>query len=653
MVDKMSELLVFPFSAIVGQEKAKLALLCNAINPAIGGVLLSGDKGCGKSTMVRALADVLPEMKVVKDCMFNCNPENEVEMCDYCRERAKKGEIEVELRKMKVINLPLSVTVDRLVGSVDIEKALKEGVRAVQPGILAQANRNILYIDEVNLLDDYVADVLLDSAAMGWNFVEREGISLKHPARFVLVGSMNPEEGELRPQILDRFGLCVQVEAVDDVEQRMEILSRVEEFQSDPQGFRKRFESEQRSIKESVIRAKAILNRVEIDEDLLKFLVKTIVDLGIKTHRAEIVCLRTAKAIAAYNGRKKVTFEDVKMAMELALPHRIKSKPFEDIKPPYGNEKGDGKDENKNKSNIKNKNSGNITKNWNYSKSENESKDKSKQKPEKSKDEVGMKSRKPDDIGEETVKTSDFPGKCSYGKAHSRGSRGERISSTEGCGVYIYSIPGKLGKEGEIDVFGSLKNALLRNPESWEVTEHDLLVKVKKVRVPRLTAIVLDASGSMFIRKRISVAKAIARSLVENGYVKRDMLSLTVFRNTSARTVVDPTRKYSDVFKALEEVEFGGKTPLTLALREVRRVAKVFRIKNKNSVVKAVLITDGKANVSIRRGTGSIREEVAEELEKLIRENIKLEVYDTRRGFDPTPSFTEIMEKAGIKVWRV
>ena len=216
------EKLIFPFSAIVGQEKAKLALLCNAVNPAIGGVLLSGDKGTGKSTMVRALADVLPEIEVVKGCPFNCNPYNELEMCEICREKAKNGEIEVEKRKMRVVDLPLSVTVDRLVGTIDIEKALKEGIKALQPGILAEANRNILYIDEVNLLDDYIADILLDSSAMGWNVIEREGISLAHPSRFILVGSMNPEEGELRPQILDRFGLFVRIEAIKDVDERIE-----------------------------------------------------------------------------------------------------------------------------------------------------------------------------------------------------------------------------------------------------------------------------------------------------------------------------------------------------------------------------------------------------------------------------------------------
>ncbi len=307
----------FPFTAIVGQEKAKLALLCNAVNPAIGGVLLSGDKGTGKSTMVRALADVLPEIEVVKDCPFNCNPKNEFEMCEACVEKKNNGEIEIVRKKMRVVDLPLSVTVDRLVGTIDIQKALKEGIKALQPGILAEANRNILYIDEVNLLDDYIADILLDSAAMGWNVIEREGVSLKHPSRFILVGSMNPEEGELRPQILDRFGLFVDIEASDNIEERIEIVKRVEEFQADPLTFRKRYERQQKELRESVEKARKIVNRVEVNDELLKLLAKTIIENGIKTHRAEIVTVKTTKAIAALDGRKQATLEDLKKQWDL------------------------------------------------------------------------------------------------------------------------------------------------------------------------------------------------------------------------------------------------------------------------------------------------------------------------------------------------
>ena len=330
--------LIFPFSAVVGQEKAKLALLCAAANPLIGGVLLKGDKGTGKSTLVRALANILPEIEVVADCPFNCNPRNPLEMCDSCYDRYERGEsLPIAKRKMKLVDLPLSITMDRLVGTVDAERFLKEGKKALQPGILAEANRGILYIDEVNLLDDYIADSLLDAAALGWNTIEREGISFRHPAHFILVGSMNPEEGDLRPQILDRFGLSVEVSAPMNPEERIEIVKRVEKFNEDPISFYRKYESEEKNLTEKIIKARELLSKVEVGDDLLKLLAETVINLGIKTNRAEITTIKTAKAIAALNGRRRASLEDLEKAMELALPHRLKEKPFQkppQIKPP-------------------------------------------------------------------------------------------------------------------------------------------------------------------------------------------------------------------------------------------------------------------------------------------------------------------------------
>ena len=321
----------FPFSAIVGLEDAKLALMVNAVYPLIGGVVLVGDKGTGKSTLVRAFAQVLPAQPVAKGCPYNCNPFNPLEMCDYHYELWEKGEkIEYELRRMRVVDLPLNATPDRIAGSIDIEKTIKEGKVVFKPGLLAEANRNILYIDEVNLLEDYIADLILDAAASGWNVVEREGISFKHPARFILAGSMNPEEGMLRPQILDRFGLYVPIEASMSPEERVEIVERAEEFAKDPESFYRKWEPMEKQIEEKIARAREIIHNVIVDRDLLNLVAEAVIKLGIKTHRAEIVTIRTAKAIAALDGRTKVDLNDVVKAMELALRHRLKSKPFEE-----------------------------------------------------------------------------------------------------------------------------------------------------------------------------------------------------------------------------------------------------------------------------------------------------------------------------------
>ncbi|HNZ05309.1 MAG TPA: AAA family ATPase, partial [Methanothrix soehngenii] len=303
----------------------KFALILNAINPRIGGVLIRGDKGTAKSTAVRALADLLEDIVVVEDCPFNCNPRNVEEMCDLCFDRSQRGQIKEASRKTPVIDLPLGATEDRVVGSLNVERAIKEGIRALEPGILAAANRGILYIDEVNLLDDHVADVLLDSAAMGVNIVEREGVSVAHPSKFILVGTMNPEEGELRPQLLDRFGLQVNVVGIEDIDQRMLIAKTAERFDADPEGFSKEQQALQDGLKGKISAAREILGRVTMSDDLLRTIASTCIDLGVKTHRAEIVISRTAKTIAAFEGRTEANQEDIKKAMELALAHRMRS----------------------------------------------------------------------------------------------------------------------------------------------------------------------------------------------------------------------------------------------------------------------------------------------------------------------------------------
>lgn len=322
--------MIFPFTAIVDQDEMKLALILNVIDPSIGGVLIMGEKGTAKSTTVRALADLLPEIEVIKGCRFNCSPEGP--FCSDCLEKIKNGNnLETEKKKMRVVELPLGVTEDRVVGTLDIEHAIKKGEKRFEPGILAEANRNFLYIDEVNLLEDHIVDLLLDSAAMGINTVEREGISFTHPARFILVGTMNPEEGELRPQLLDRFGLCVQVNSLRDKSLRMEVLKRKAEFDDDPEGFLRKWEPEQKKLLEKILKAKENLKKVEIDDEALSLVVEITSELNLDGHRADIVMLKSARAYTAFNGREKITREEIKKVAPLALRHRLKRLPFEDI----------------------------------------------------------------------------------------------------------------------------------------------------------------------------------------------------------------------------------------------------------------------------------------------------------------------------------
>ncbi len=323
---------VFPFTQVVGQEEMKLALLLNVIDPRIGGVMIMGDRGTGKSTTIRALADLLPEIDVVAGDPYNSSPDDPDLQSAEVRARAEQGEaLPVEPRQVPMVDLPLGATEDRLCGTIDIEKALSEGVRAFEPGLLAKANRGLLYVDEVNLLDDHLVDVLLDSAASGWNTVEREGVSVRHPARFVLIGSGNPEEGELRPQLLDRFGMSVEVRTVRNPELRVQVVDQRTAFDSDPDGFSNAVQTSQDALQARVVAAQQLLHRVQIDDELRLQISAICGELDVDGLRGDIVTNRAARALAAFEGRTEVEEDDVARVVACCLRHRLRKDPLEQI----------------------------------------------------------------------------------------------------------------------------------------------------------------------------------------------------------------------------------------------------------------------------------------------------------------------------------
>jgi Mg-chelatase subunit ChlI len=322
---------IFPFTAIVGQERMRMALILNAISPRIGGVLIRGERGTAKSTAARAMAALLPEIDVFTDSPFNDDPNDSASWSDWVKERADHGDkLNVAKRRIRFVDLPVSATEDRVVGTLDIEQAIKKGEKHFEPGVLAAANRGLLYVDEVNLLDDHVVDLLLDSAAMGINVVEREGISFSHPARFIFVGTMNPEEGDLRPQLLDRFALCVDIQSISNPASRMNILERTLSFERNSDRFYEDWEAKEKELAGQIITARALLPDVVYTKRDLYTIAELMAEMQVDGHRGDIVILKTALAHAAFNNHTKITQEDILIAAELTLPHRLKRQPFQD-----------------------------------------------------------------------------------------------------------------------------------------------------------------------------------------------------------------------------------------------------------------------------------------------------------------------------------
>ncbi|RSN74125.1 magnesium chelatase subunit D family protein [Candidatus Methanodesulfokora washburnensis] len=611
---------VFPFTAIVGQEKMKKALLLNAVNPRIGGVLIRGQKGTGKSTAVRALAELLPEIKVVKDCPFNCNPDNPREMCDSCYNKYTRGEqLPWVKRKVRIVNLPLNATVDRVVGTLNIERALKEGLKALDPGLLAEANRGILYVDEVNLLDDYVADVLLDVAASGVNIVERENISVMHPSRFILIGTMNPEEGELRPQLLDRFGLQVEVEPITDPAMQIEIVKRAEEFEADPLGFIAKYEEKQRELRLKIEKACELLPKVQISNELLYEIASVCSKLSV-SNRAPIVITRTAKTIAALSERTNVNKDDVLEAMELALPHRMRKKPFEQ---PYISREKLEEIISKDSYDIKNGQQGEgKTINLQFK-------------------ERVFNIGPPFSVNLETKVDQ----KACAGKS------GRTIKSTGiGRGSYIYSTIPK-GKPCDIAIDATIRAAASRLAGSHEIPlkimDEDIREKVRRAKTSSLITFVVDASGSMAARKRMEAAKGAVLGLLLDAYRRRDKIAFIAFRGKSSEVLLPPTNSIDLAEKALAELPTGGKTPLSHALLTALNLIGTEKRKHSNTIKPIiVLITDGKANVSL---SGKIREEIADISNKIRKSNIQLAVVDVSESLFTPNYIKDIVEAANAR----
>jgi Mg-chelatase subunit ChlI len=322
---------IFPFTAVVGQDLMRLALVLNAIDMRIGGVLIRGERGTGKSTAARALAALLPELEVIADSPYNDDPKRPDTWSDYARERYSNGQKPpIAKRRAAFVDLPVSATEDRVVGTLDIEKAIQEGKKHFEPGVLAAANRGILYVDEVNLLDDHIVDLLLDSAAMGVNIVEREGISFSHPARFILIGTMNPEEGDLRPQLLDRFALSVDVSGIRRPQERIEILQRHVAYEEDAEAFRAEWQPVEDSLSIRIAKAREMVDQVKYTQNDLRLIASLMAEMQVDGHRADLVVLKTARAHAAYEGRTAINDHDIALAVRLAIPHRLKRGPFAD-----------------------------------------------------------------------------------------------------------------------------------------------------------------------------------------------------------------------------------------------------------------------------------------------------------------------------------
>ncbi|MET7757884.1 putative cobaltochelatase [Streptomyces sp. NPDC005389] len=602
----------YPFTAVVGMDDLRLALLLTAVSPTVGGVLVRGEKGTAKSTAVRALAELLPAVPVVAGCRFSCDPASPDLGCPDGPHGTAPG---IE-RPARMVELPVGASEDRLVGSLDIEKALSEGVKAFEPGLLASAHRGILYVDEVNLLSDHLIDHLLDAAAMGSSYVEREGVSVRHAARFLLVGTMNPEEGELRPQLLDRFGLTVEVAASRDPRQRVEVVRRRLAFEDDPAAFADRWAADETALRERIVTARALLPQVTLGDDVLLQIAATCAAFEVDGMRADIVMARTATALAAWAGRTEVTSEDVRQAALLALPHRRRRSPFD----------APGLDEDKLDETLE----------------EFKGQD---QEPDEDPEPDGPGDGGPGDGGpgggvppqsdgpaaehspapEETSPPA--PPAPSPEPAPRGAASGERaaVAASEPFRTKVLSVPGlgegaagrrsrartehgrttgsvrprgaltKLHLAATVQAAAPHQKARGRTGAGLVVRRDDLRQATREGREGNLVLFAVDASGSMAARQRMSAVKGAVLSLLLDAYQRRDKVGLITFRGRDAEVALPPTSSVDAAAARLEKLPTGGRTPLSAGLLKAHDVLRVERLRDPSRRPLLVVVTDGRA----------------------------------------------------------
>ncbi|HXZ99680.1 MAG TPA: magnesium chelatase subunit D family protein [Candidatus Binatia bacterium] len=620
---------VIPFTALVGQEPMKRALVLNAVNPAIGGVLIRGERGTAKSTAVRALAGLLPEIEVVEGCRFSCSPVSGDLLCDECRARQLAGErLPMTSRPMRVVELPINASEDRVVGTIDIETAIKEGERSFEPGVLAEANRNILYVDEVNLLDDHLVDVLLDAAAMGVNTVEREGMSAVHPSRFILVGTMNPEEGELRPQLLDRFGLCVDVSGLRSAEARVAVMETDMDRQLDPDAQQRANQAAESHLRAIIAKAQELLPLVEVLGEMRWLIALACMDAGVMGHRADIVVSRTAQTLCALREAEaavdrglpelssrafQVSVDDISAASELALLHRRRQRPGESS--PKGNPPDAAERSRERMEELAEQARAEAaTADSDARGEEQSSADAEQDTADQAADRRGDEAAGQDvtrRAAEQLFEGELFPIRSIKlpRDRKSRSASGKRSSSEarDKRGRYVRAV--QTEKTTDVAFDATLRAAAPYQSRrragrpsggpALRLERQDLRQKVRRRRTGTLIVFVVDASASMDAEQRMQATKGAVLSLLRDAYLRRDKVALVVFSGRTARVALSPTNSVDLAESRLQRLTVGGTTPLTHGLVAGLKLVHTERLRDPNIYPLIVLISDGRGNISL------------------------------------------------------